>query len=213
MTVTAITAVNRQKSRVCLEGAADPAFSSFVLSNRDILSLDLREGGEVDPGRFSEILQALRAACLLRCGSLLGSRDYTRQRLLGKLCDAGFPLPVAEQAADEMEEAHYLDDRRFAQNYISCHVADRSMARIRMDLKRLGVSDEDLSLAMEAVREEAPGGSRSFSDAEEEQIRAFLAKKHYDPASADFRERQRIMAALYRRGFSQEMIRRVIRDV
>jgi len=210
MIVASITAVNRLRSRVCLEEAADPAFSSFVLGNRDIVSLDLREGSDVSPDTFAQIRSALRAACLLKCGALLGSRDYTRRRLIAKLCEAGFPRPVAEDAADAMEEAHYLDDKRFAQTYVAGHIGDRSLTRIRQDLKLRGVSEEDIGEAFLAADAEAADRQGSLADAEEAQIRAFLKKKRFDPETASFGDRQRLMAALYRRGYAQETIRRVM---
>jgi SOS response regulatory protein OraA/RecX len=42
---------------------------------------------------------------------------------------------------------------------------------------------------------------------ERAQIRAYLAKKHYDPENCSFEEKQKLMAALFRRGYSAGLIR------
>ena len=41
---------------------------------------------------------------------------------------------------------------------------------------------------------------------EEEQILKILRKKNYDPEQWTFEEKQRLMASLYRKGFSSELI-------
>jgi regulatory protein len=43
--------------------------------------------------------------------------------------------------------------------------------------------------------------------AEIEQIQVLLRKKQYDPETAGWEEKQKIMAFLYRKGYSQENIR------
>ncbi|MBO5564841.1 MAG: RecX family transcriptional regulator [Lachnospiraceae bacterium] len=205
MFVESITAINRNKRRVCLSQAADPAFSSFPLRNADILAFSLREGGEVSPEIWEEICLTLRKDCLSKSADLLKSQDYTVARLKKKLREASFPAPVIDEAVAEMEEAGYLDDRRYAESFLRAHMGDRSFLKLRQDLKDRGVSG--------AVIEEAFAGAEDegiLSNQEEEQIRKILSKKGFDKETADWEEKQKMMAALYRRGFSSETIRRVL---
>ncbi len=155
-----------------------------------------------DP-QWQEILSQLRSDALRRCGDLLGRQDYTRAGLAGKLEADGCPKKIREQVLDELTEAHYLDDRRLAENYIRGHLTDKSKARIRQDLLQKGISPNDLEEAFESVSQETDMENQELT-----QIRRLLEKRHYDREQATWEEKQKTMAFLYRRGFSQDMIRR-----
>ena len=73
--------------------------------------------------------------CLRKSGVLLAQRDYTCSRLREKLLSAGFGGEVVEQTLENLREAHYLDDERYARNFVQAHWEDRSRLRIRMDLE------------------------------------------------------------------------------
>lgn len=152
---------------------------------------------------WKEILSQLRGEALRRCGDLLGRTDYTTASLEKKLETDGYPKEIREQVLMELTDAHYLDDRRLAQNYIRGHLGDKSKARIRQDLQQKGISPEDLEEAFASVAEETDMEAKQLS-----QICRLLEKKHYDPKQATWEEKQKAMAFLYRRGFSQDMIRR-----
>lgn len=155
-----------------------------------------------DP-QWQEILSQLRSNALRRCGDLLGRQDYTRAGLAGKLEADGCPKEIREQVLDELTDAHYLDDRRLAENYIRGHLTDKSKARIRQDLLQKGISQTDLEEAFDAVSQETDMENQELT-----QIRRLLEKRHYDREQATWEEKQKTMAFLYRRGFSQDMIRR-----
>ncbi len=152
---------------------------------------------------WQEILVQLRSEALHRCGDLLGRKDYSRAGLESKLEADGYPEMIRQQVLTELTDAHYLDDRRLAENYIRGHLRDKSKARIRQDLQQKGISQTEVEEAFAAISGETDMESQELS-----QIRRLLEKKHYDPARATWEEKQKVMAFLYRRGFSQDMIRR-----
>ena len=51
---------------------------------------------------------------------------------------------------------------------------------------------------------------RITSDIELEQAKAFVEKKHIDIENADYKELQKVKAALYRRGFSMDIINKTL---
>lgn len=157
----------------------------------------------ITASRWQEILTQLRGEALRRCGDLLGKKDYSRAGLESKLEADGYPKEIREQVLTELTDAHYLDDRRLAQNYIRGHLRDKSKTRIRQDLQQKGISAEDMEEAFACVAEETDMEFEQLT-----QIRRLLEKKHYDPEQATWEEKQKVMAFLYRRGFSQDMIRR-----
>lgn len=189
----------RGRVRVTLEDG-----DSFVLPSMKASRLGLEEGTELSEDAYEEILQSLRSACMQRCGSLLGSRDYSESRLREKLSAAGFPSTVTEDAIEKLRKAGYLDDRRFAQSYVRTHIRDRSRLRIIRDLTGKGISGADIEEAFEAVAEE-----ENLEDAQREQVQRLLQKRGFDPRQATFEEKQKTMAFLHRRGYPTDLIRRM----
>ena len=178
---------------------------AFVISGRRASRLGLRPGDELPPETYAEIMQALRSACLQRCGALLGSRDYPVHRLRTKLQDAGYPSSIIEDCIGKLREAHYLDDARYAQTYLRSHLADRSLRRIRYDLAERGISEDLIDRAVEEIAEETDP-----EEAQLDQVRRLLRKRGYDPDEADYAARQKTMAFLQRKGYDMGLIRRAM---
>lgn len=177
---------------------------SFVISSLKASRLGLEEGGDLSEEIYAHILQSLRTACMQKCGTLLGSRDYSNKRMREKLRDAGYPDCIIDEAVEKLERAGYLDDLRFAQSYIRSHIQDRSRLRMMRDLAGKGISETVIEEAFAAVGEE-----ENVEDAQREQIIRILKKRGFDPDHTDFEERQKTMAFLHRKGYPTDMIRRL----
>lgn len=199
MQITDLTPVGKTRTRVTIDYD-----QTLVLSNRDILQFDLQKDAEISDKTWAEIRGKLRSDALVKCGSLLKDMDYTEKALSGKLIGSGFPEEIIREAVEAMKEAHYVDDRRFAENYLHSHAGSRSRLRLRMDLLNRGISSE---LADEVFAEwEEENGSRIFEE-EVSQVHELLRKRHYDPETADWQETQKTKAFLMRKGYSSEIIR------
>ena len=146
-------------------------------------------------------IELRRKECLRKCGVLLAQRDYTCSRLREKLLSGGFSEEVVEMTLGSLREANYLNDERYAQNYVQAHWEDRSRLRIRMDLESRGVPSEIISEVIRAESEERGQG------AEIRQIRKLMIKRKYDPQEATWEEKSRMQAYLYRKGYSQSAVR------
>ena len=111
-------------------------------------------------------------------------------------------LEVVEMTLESLREANYLNDERYAQNYVQAHWEDRSRLRIRMDLESRGVpSSEIISEVIRAESEERG------QEAEIRQIRKLMNKRKYDPKGATWEEKGKMQAFLYRKGYSQSSVR------
>ena len=155
---------------------------------------------------WEALREAQRTAVLHRCGDLLSGRDYTSAKLRGKLAADGYPQEAVDYAVAAMEEAHYLDDKRYAQTYIRYHLRDKSRLRMKQDLTARGVPAEVIAAALEEAADE-----EDLDGCEAAQIQALLEKKRFDSENATWQECQKMMAFLCRRGFSQDTVRRVMR--
>lgn len=139
--------------------------------------------------------------CLKKCGMLLSQRDYTCARLREKLLGSGFEEEIADEVIESLKEARYLDDVRYARNFIEAHRGDRSRMRIRKDLEDRGVPSDIIS---EVMREEL---EESGDEAEIRQVRRLMEKRKFDPGNADWDDKRKMQAYLYRKGYAASAVR------
>ena len=200
MTITQITELSRSRSKVYL----DQEFA-FVLYKGELRSYHIREGAELSREDYEAILhEVLPKRAKLRSMNLLKSREYTSEQLRRKLREGFYPEAVIEEAIEYVASYHYIDDLRYAVDYITSQEGSRSRRRIEQDLQGKGIARETLQRAW--MEWEDLGGVQD----EIAMIRALLEKKHYDPESADRKEQQRIYGFLMRKGYSGEQIRKAM---
>lgn len=145
----------------------------------------------------------LKKRARLRCMHLLERRDYTEKQLRDKLRlgKTEYPPEVIDDAIAYVKSYHYVDDARYACQYVECMKTRKSRRQIEQELYLRGVD----RILVEAAFEQC-----AFVP-EETLIRALLEKRHFNPAAADMKERQRIYAFLARKGFSGSSISRVLK--
>lgn len=200
MIVTRIEEMSRSRRRIYL----DERFA-FVLYKGELRLYGVREGEELKEGDYRQIMEELlpkRAA--LRCMNLLADRPYTENQLREKLSRGMYPESVADIALDYVKSYHYVDDRRFAEDYIENQQEKKSKRVIEMDLLKKGVSRELIAEAF-AAREELGNGPD-----EEALGRRWMKKRNFDPEHAEFQETRRMAAFLYRKGIGSETIRKLL---
>ncbi len=197
MIITEIIPYGKMKSRVLTD--EDFAFSVYRTEAR---KLGLAEGRELTE-EFLEtvLLPLLTRRARERVVLLLEKQDYPEAVLRRKLRQSYTPEVCIDAALCWAEEKHYLDDRRYAENYLSWHAAGKSRRRLFSDLMARGI-DRDLA---EELLEACPVD-------EESQIAAELRKKRFDPETADPKERQRMAAYLARHGYSWCQIENALRN-
>lgn len=144
-----------------------------------------------------QIVQAKKKAM-----KLLERQDRTQEQLVKKLKECGYPEEAVTGAVEYVKSFHYLDDRRFAANYIRYRQNEKSRYRLKQELYNKGVEESVIEEALDA----------EYEAEEKDLIGKLLEKKHYDPDTADQKERNRITGYLMRRGFSLEQIRSGMRE-
>lgn len=200
MIVTQITGITKGRYRIYIE--EKPA---FVLYRGEVRRLDIREGEAVSESVLREIHEEiLPARAKRRAMNLLQSRDYTESGLREKLRGGDYPENCIEEALAYVKSYGYVDDLRYAKDFIAYNLDRKSRTRIEQDLMRKGITKD----IVRAVFEELEGeGTRQD---EEAMIRSLLEKKKYDPKTAARQDKQRMYAFLYRRGFHTEAINRAL---
>lgn len=202
MTVTRIEEVSKTRSRVFLDGTF-----AFVLYKGELRKYQIAEGREMEEKHLQELqTQVLPKRAKLRAMNLLKSRQYTEKQLMDKLLLGGYSQEIAQEAVSYVKAYHYVDDARYAYDYILCRLESHSLKEIEQKLMQKGIGRE---LIRSAIEELAENGS---APDEEALIRSMLKKKHYAAGETSEKEKQRIYGYFYRKGFSLDLVKRVMQD-
>ncbi|HKM33128.1 MAG TPA: regulatory protein RecX [Lachnospiraceae bacterium] len=200
MIITELVETSKSRIKVYM----DQEFA-FVLYKGELRKYGIKLGQEIDEKIFDEIMnEVLPKRAKLRCLNLLKYKDYTREQLRLKLKQGGYPDQVSELALDYVASFRYIDDSRYAMDYIQCSQSSRSKRRIENDLRKRGVSPDVICNAWEQWNEE--GNSID----EDEQIRQLLDKKHFVKEQADQNRLRRMYGLLVRKGFDTDKISKAL---
>ena len=133
---------------------------------------------------------------------ILTKLDKTEHELKGALTRAGFSAAASDAALEYVRSYGYLDDRKYAQKYVSYCKERKSRKKIKYELIKKGV---DKSLIEEAFEQ--------YEDYSEiELIRRGLYKKWNREEKPDAKDLQRLFASLSRQGFSNCDIWQVFKE-
>ncbi len=144
--------------------------------------------------------QRIRAAKQRAMRKLL-ARDRSQQELEGLLKKEGFGEEEIREALSYVKSFGYVNDRRYAENYVMSAGRKKSRTALRSFLRDKGISSEDTEAALASLPEE-----------EGPLIRELLEKKAGPPHKLEDKELRRFFAYLARRGFSIGDIRRELLD-
>lgn len=199
MLVTAIAEYQKNRYRVSLDTG-----ESFVLYRGELGKMNIRENAVLPDAVYREIMESvLPKRAKLRGLNLLKSRAYTEYQLRKKYTEGGYPVSIIDEAISYLKELKLIDDYSYARNHIDYYGATRSRKRLQQDLYSKGISKDIINAAIEEA-------NREDSIREEDIIVRLLEKKHYNPDSATYEDRQKIMRYLYGKGFDMDIISRFV---
>ncbi len=197
MIITDIIELDKKRCKVYADGEF-----AFVLYKGEIRDYQIASGKELDEKSYEDIMERLLPKrCKLRAMNLMQKKDYTEKQLRDKLAEGLYPKECIDDAIDYVKSFKYLDDERFARDYITYHMNLRSRNRIITDLTGKGISKDLLMPIIEELY------SDESEDVELTQVMNLLNKKHYDPDNCDYKEKQKLIAFLMRKGFSMSTIK------
>ena len=168
--------------------------------------MGLQPGGELDEEQIQEIIDGIICRrARLRAMNLLKSRDYTEKVLKRKLKDSMYPDEAIDNAVNYVKSYGYIDDCRYAENYIRSNKNIRSRKEIRIKLLERGITPDVIEAAFE---EEGDSGEE-----ETELIKKIINKKLRSIDVSDPTARRRLIAQMYAKGFSAEKTEQILDEV
>ncbi len=202
MTVTKLEPYPKGKGRVSVY--LNDKFA-FVLYKGELSQYGIEEGLQVDDEVYERILdETLIPRAKKRGMNLLMSMDRTEADMRRKLGDGGYPAEAVDAAIDYLISFHYIDDLRYAGEYIRFKSSSMSRRQMSVKLTEKGVAKDIIEKAFLQFEEE----SGSAPDETERQlIQKLIAKRHPGGTeNLDNTEKQKLRAYLFRKGFSMSAI-------
>ena len=187
--------------------------ATLTLSNGETLAMPramLRErpyksGMSFDRAAFdSFIFERSYSFAMDKAISLLAARSRTEKEIVSSLQKNAYPEQIIARVMARLTEAGYLNDADFAEHWASSRTNNGlGSRRIRMELRQKGVSQEEIDAALSALdSDDVIGGAIKIAE------KSARGKDLSSPA-----DRQKIMAALARRGYDFSIAKQALNQL
>ena len=202
MTVTKVEPLTKMKFIVYLDGQF-----AFVLYKGELSRFGIKEGVNLSEEMEEKIrMEVILKRAKLRALHLLEDMDRTEAALREKLRQGMYSADAVDKAVEYVKSFGYLNDARYAENFVRSRKGGKSRKEIRALLMGKGVAPELADAAFEICYD------RGEDDGEEEAVRKILRKKRFNPEDADEVQTQKIYGYLARKGFRYDTVRQVIQN-
>ena len=129
----------------------------------------------------------------------LARREYSRVELHAKLSSHATPEDNVDAVLDELVKRGWLSDARAAEQIVNALRARFGTQRIAHELKQKGISDDLINAALPQLKQGELEAARE------------VWQKKFGAVAQDAKEKAKQMRFLQSRGFSMEVIFRVLR--
>ncbi|MBQ9229471.1 MAG: regulatory protein RecX [Eubacterium sp.] len=163
----------------------------------------IKDGTEIDEEEWQALVHAINyRKAVNKCFDLLSRRDHSVKELKTKLLRSVDP-ESADAAIDRMLELGYLDDEKYAKALLHHLTENKNMsaAFIRQEMFRRGVPGEIVTALLSETEIDNVAA-----------IEELIVKKYRTKLLAE-NGREKVIAALMRKGFSYSDIREAFRNL
>lgn len=190
--VKEIEAVGKGRYRVQFDTGV-----TCLLYRKEMSSFSIEKGKKITAQQYQELLEeVVGKRAKKRALHLLEQMDRTEKQLRDKLLANEYPQSCIDGAIVYVKGFHYLDDSRYASNYVRFSQEKMSRVQMKQKLMQKGIAS---SVIADAIEE-------GYVADEMEQIMALLQKRKFVPEEADEKEFQRTYQYVMRRGFKSSDI-------
>lgn len=142
----------------------------------------------------------------LRAMNLLLFKDRTEKELTDRLKRDKYSQEEIDEALSYVKSFGYVNDLRYAENYISYRIESKSRSHIMLDLLHKGIEKALIEEAWDKI-------SADMEPDEPAQIRKEIEGKYPPDSTLDIKEYRRLMGRLSRRGYQSIDIQRVLSEM
>ena len=169
----------------------------FWLYNRELKKHPIKEDTEISEADFEELYKLNLIRSKKQILNLLKRMDKTRQEVIKKLEQAGYPEDIISDTLAYIDSYNYLDDERYARQFVRYKRTSKSKREIENQLLIKGVSKDIIT---GAILEEY--GS------EDKAIQKAIKKKAKGNQELTKEKNTKLAAYLYSKGFNFDLIKK-----
>ena len=205
MIITKIEPFDKNCSRYAIYIDSEPA---FVLYKGEIKQLKLNENCTLDEAAYQSILEEILIPRAKKRGmNLLMKSDRTEADVRGKLRSGGYPNEAIDAAIAYLISFKYIDDSRYAEEYIRFKSQSQSVRQIKLKLTEKGI---DKALIEKAIANHETDNQNS----ECALIERLINKRcKGNISNQSYEEKQKLFAYLYNKGFRISDIEKVYNNL
>lgn len=199
--ITKIEELDKKRYKIYI----DQEFA-FVLYKGEITQYKIKVNDPMDDKIYRAIKEELLPKrAKKRSLNLLQKRPYTERKLREKLAEGHYTEDIIDEAIAYVKSFHYVDDYEYACRYIFYHKESETRRKMEEKLMIKGIEKDTLAKAF----------ADSYSDNEAiemelEHAKKLLYKKKFDAENADWKEKQKVYAFLFRKGISSSIIKKAM---
>lgn len=184
-----------------------------ALYPKELVTYGLEDGGDVSLETIEQILKETLIPRAKRYAmNLLIKSDKTETELLRKLKSAGYGEEAGKAALEYVKSFHYIDELRTAESYIRTKMDYSSEKEIRYKLEEKGINSETIDMAYDNITEDGTEENPELKAALNF-VRKKLGGRAEQEEELSYEEKQKIMAAAFRKGFRQESIKNALKTL
>lgn len=195
MKITNIEKFTRNKIKIYIDYEY-----KFWLYERDLKKYYIKLENELSHEDYQELFDLNLKRAKLQVLNLLKRMDKTRYEVLQKLKQSGYNEDIIKQTLDYIDSYNYLDDKKYAKQYVQYKKEEKSKKEIENYLLRKGLSKD---LIKEALEKEY--------DSEEIAIVKVIHNRTKGRDTITDKEKQKIISNLIRKGFKYDLIKKHIK--
>lgn len=200
MLVTSLKELKKSKIQVYLDEEY-----TFLLDQKEINKYHINENMIMTKDLYKELEELMYTKAKSKALSLLNFSDRSDTELRNKLREYGFNDSMIDRTMTYLYEYGYVDDERMASAYIRSRMHTKSKYYIQRELQQKGIRDDIIE---ELLTREYD--NETNEDAELIAISKAIKKKTKAPEELSYEEKQKLIASLFRKGFSIDKIKRVL---
>lgn len=194
--------LNIQKDKLHLTKISLSNGEEVLIDNDVCRDNYLKKGDEISEEKLNALVfQSQYQRAKSRAVWYLDRKDRTAKDLYNKLCLAGFDKKAVAKVIARLQEVGLIDDRRFAENYAS-RLMEGNVSK-REALQKMLQKGVPYDMAKDVLAE---------CDSDEgAQIEALINKKYRTKLMVDG-GKEKVYAALIRKGFSYEAVKNALKN-
>lgn len=174
----------------------------FRLYKREAERYGLAEDAELTDKVLADILDVLKKRGRERALYIIERSEKTEKEIRNKLNVEYYPESIVEYVINFLKNYNYINDRRYAEQYVSSKISGKSSRQIKYELVRKGISGE----IVEEVLDEQDVDCRSV-------IKNILNTRRFDKNLSDRKQLDKQIRYFIGKGFEYDDIVSVLKEV